>query len=147
MARIKIIYRKLGREQAYGVSSSDGIIEIDSRLKSKKHLEVLIHEILHILNPKDSEDMIIKKSVTLTKILWQEGYRRIDQSTDHEPLQDGSKWEHTEYISKKNGINLTKLVYAESLLEVLNQFKNMEVVMVKELDLLPEGDIDIISLN
>ena len=74
MARIKIIYRKLGREQAYGVSSSDGIIEIDSRLKSKKHLEVLIHEILHILNPKDSEDMIIKKSVTLTKILWQEGY-------------------------------------------------------------------------
>lgn len=91
VARIKIIYRKLGREQAYGVSSSDGIIEIDSRLKSKKHLEVLIHEILHILNPKDSEDMIIKKSVTLTKILWQEGYRRIDQSTDHEPLQDGSK--------------------------------------------------------
>lgn len=48
---------------------------------------------------------------------------------------------------KKNGINLTKLVYAESLLEVLNQFKNMEVVMVKEIDLLPNGDIDIISLN
>ncbi len=91
MARIKIIYRKLGREQAYGVSSSDGIIEIDSRLKSKKHLEVLLHELLHILQPKDSEDTIIKKSVTLTKILWQEGYRRIDQSTDHEPLQDGSK--------------------------------------------------------
>lgn len=48
---------------------------------------------------------------------------------------------------KKNGINLTKLVYAESLLEVLNQFKNMEVVMVKEVDMLLEGDIDIISLN
>ena len=48
---------------------------------------------------------------------------------------------------KKNGINLTKMVYAESLLEVLNQFKNIEVVMIKELDLLPEDDIDIISLN
>jgi hypothetical protein len=48
---------------------------------------------------------------------------------------------------KKNGINLTKLVYAESLLEVLNQFKGMEVVMVKEIDLLPDGNIDIISLN
>ena len=48
---------------------------------------------------------------------------------------------------KKNGINLTKLVYAESLLEVLNQFKNMEVIMVKELDIFPEGDVDIISLN
>ena len=91
VARIKIIYRKLGKEQAYGIASSDGIIEIDSRLKSKKHLEVLIHELLHLLNPKDTEDMVIKKSVTLTKILWQEGYRRIDQSTDHEPLQDGSK--------------------------------------------------------
>ena len=91
MARIKIIYRKLGKEQAYGIASSDGIIEIDSRLKSKKHLEVLLHELLHILQPKDSEDMVIKKSVTLTKILWQEGYRRIDQSTDHEPFQDGTK--------------------------------------------------------
>ena len=48
---------------------------------------------------------------------------------------------------KKNGINLTKLVYAESLLEVLNQFKGMDVIMVKEIDLLPDGDIDIISLN
>ena len=91
VARIKIIYRKLGKEQAYGIASSDGIIEIDSRLKSKKHLEVLIHELLHLLNPKDTEEMVIKKSVTLTKILWQEGYRRIDQSPDHEPLQDGSK--------------------------------------------------------
>lgn len=48
---------------------------------------------------------------------------------------------------KKNGINLTKLVYAESLLEVLNQFKGIEVVKVTEVDLLPDGDIDIISLN
>ena len=48
---------------------------------------------------------------------------------------------------KKNGINLTKLVYAESLLEVLNQFKGLEVIMIKELDLLPEGDFEIISLN
>lgn len=90
MPRIKIVYRKLGKEQAYGIASSDGVIEIDERLRSKKHLEVLIHEVLHILNPKDSENTIIKKSVTLTKILWKEGYRRIDQS-DHEPLQDGTK--------------------------------------------------------
>jgi hypothetical protein len=48
---------------------------------------------------------------------------------------------------KKNGINLTKLVYAESLLEVLNQFKCFEIIMIKELDFLPEGDIEIIGLN
>jgi len=88
--KIKIIYRKLGKEQAYGIASSDGIIEIDSRLKSKKHLEVLIHEVMHLLQPEDSEEEIVEKSITLTKILWKENYRRIDQS-DHEPLQDGTK--------------------------------------------------------
>jgi hypothetical protein len=80
--RIKIIYRKLGKEQAYGISSSDGIIEIDQRLKGKKHMEILIHEILHLLNPKDDEKTIIRKSVTLTKILWAENYRRIDNTND-----------------------------------------------------------------
>ena len=48
---------------------------------------------------------------------------------------------------KKDGINLTKLVYAESLFEVLTKFKGMDIIMIKELDVLPEGDIDIISLN
>ena len=48
---------------------------------------------------------------------------------------------------KKDGINLTKLVYAESLFEVLTKFKDLEIIMIKELDVLPEGDIDIISLN
>ena len=87
--RIKIIYKKLGREQAHGIAESDGIIYLDPRLKGKKHLEIMIHEVLHILNPADSELSIIKKSITLTKVLWMEGYRRVDDSND-EPLQDGS---------------------------------------------------------
>jgi hypothetical protein len=48
---------------------------------------------------------------------------------------------------KKNGINLTKLVYAESLLEVINQFKKMEIILIKQIDMLPDGEIDVISLN
>ncbi len=87
--KIKIIYRKLGKEQAYGISSSDGVIEIDERLKGKKMMEILIHEVLHLLNPKDDEKTIIRKSVTLTKVLWSEGYRKIDDTIDL-PLQDGS---------------------------------------------------------
>ena len=87
--KIKIIYRKLGKEQAYGISSSDGVIEIDEWLKGKKMMEILIHEILHLLNPKDDEKTIIRKSVTLTKVLWSEGYRKIDDTIDL-PLQDGS---------------------------------------------------------
>ena len=87
--RIKIIYRKLGKEQAYGISSSDGVIEIDERLRGKKAMEILIHELLHLTNPKDDEKTIICKSVTLTKVLWNEGYRKIDDTIDL-PLQDGS---------------------------------------------------------
>ena len=54
--------------------------------------------------------------------------------------------------SKKSPMDAYKTMWefgtqAGSLLEVLNQFVNMEVVMIKEMDLLPEGDIDVISLN
>ena len=87
--RIKIIYKKIGREQAHGIAESDGNIYLDPRLKGKKHLEICVHEVLHLLNPNDSELAIIKKSITLTKVLWKEGYRRVDDTND-EPLQDGS---------------------------------------------------------
>jgi hypothetical protein len=45
---------------------------------------------MHLQNPLDDEETIIEKSVTLCKILWKEGYRRVDNSNDT-PLQDGSK--------------------------------------------------------
>jgi len=88
--KIKIIYKKLGREQAHGIAESDGVVYIDSRLKGKKLLEILLHELMHLQNPLDDEETIINKSVTLCKILWKEGYRRVDNSNDV-PLQDGSK--------------------------------------------------------
>ena len=47
----------------------------------------------------------------------------------------------------KDGVNLTKLVYAESMYDVIDMFKDMEIAFIKEIDLLPEGDIDVISLN
>jgi hypothetical protein len=48
---------------------------------------------------------------------------------------------------KKNGINLTKLVYADSMSEVIFKFKNLDIILIKEIDMLPDGDIDIIGLN
>jgi hypothetical protein len=45
---------------------------------------------MHLLNPEDSEAEIVRKSVALTKILWKEGYRRVDNH-DKDLLQDGSK--------------------------------------------------------
>lgn len=79
----------MGREQAHGIAESDGIIYIDPRLKGRKMLEIVLHECLHILNKTDDEETIIRKSVTLTKVLWKEGYRKVDDSNDM-PLQDGS---------------------------------------------------------
>jgi hypothetical protein len=88
--RIKVIYKKLGREQAHGIAESDGIIYIDPRLRGRKELEILIHETYHLLEPEASEEEVIEKSVILTKLLWKMGYRKVDNSK-HLPLQDGSK--------------------------------------------------------
>ena len=88
--KIKIIHKKLGREQAHGIAESDGVIYIDPRLKGRKLLEIYIHECTHLLYPDASEEEVIEKSVVLTKLLWKLGYRQVDNSK-HLPLQDGSK--------------------------------------------------------
>ena len=88
--KIKIIHKKLGREQAHGIAESDGVIYIDPRLKGRKLLEIYVHETFHLLYPDASEEEVIEKSVVLTKLLWKLGYRQVDNSK-HLPLQDGSK--------------------------------------------------------
>jgi len=52
-------------------------------------MEILIHEVLHLLWAEAEEEEIEKKSITLTKILWKENYRWVDPHEDI-PLQDGS---------------------------------------------------------
>lgn len=86
--KIKIIRRKLGREKIWGQAHDH--IELDSRLKGKKELEIILHEAMHILFPEQEEEEVIKKSILLTNTLWYEGYRKIDNDEKH-PLQDGSK--------------------------------------------------------
>lgn len=86
---IKVKYKKLGKEKVWGLADSQGIIYIDSRLKGKKHLEILIHETLHLLYPEDSEDLIVEKSITLTNLIWKQRYRRLEEEKKMR-LQDGS---------------------------------------------------------
>ena len=88
MKKIKVIYRKLGKQQAHGICE-DTHIELDSRLKGKKALEILTHEAIHYLFPELTEEETIKISIILTNTLWHEGYRRIDNDVSV-PLQDGS---------------------------------------------------------
>ena len=56
--RIKVVYRKLGKEKVYGwANSENNSIEIDERLKGKKQLEIILHEALHLLHPELEEDV------------------------------------------------------------------------------------------
>jgi hypothetical protein len=88
---IKVIYRKLGRTKAYGwAHHEDNVIEIDSRLRGKKELEILLHESTHVLFPELDEDEVIEVSIAYTKLLWSLGFRKVDNS-NHERLQDGTK--------------------------------------------------------
>ena len=89
MKAIKVRYRKLGKEKCWGMAHSEGIVEIDSSLKGKKYIEVLVHECLHLLLPTESESSVEKKAIILSNTIWQQGLRRVDNSNDI-PLQDGS---------------------------------------------------------
>ena len=52
----KVIWRKLGREQAWGQATiGENLIEVDPRLGAKRQLEVLCHEQVHLTFPQLSE--------------------------------------------------------------------------------------------
>lgn len=75
--RIRLIEKKLGRERALGQAfSSERLIEIDPRLRSKIRLSVSIHEILHVVFPEMSESRIDKAAPTIADTLWRDGFRR-----------------------------------------------------------------------
>ena len=82
---ITVKERKLGREHAVGLAYSDfygpdkGLIEIDPRQKGKDHLDTLIHEALHLVFPDMTEKDVVKHTGRLARLLWRNGYRRIDQ--------------------------------------------------------------------
>lgn len=87
--KIKVKYKKLGKQKAWGLADSDGTIYIDPRLKGKKALEILIHECLHVLWKEEDEEQVINKSISLCNAIWQQRYRRIEEDKQ-QPLQDGS---------------------------------------------------------
>lgn len=89
MDAIPVKYRKLGREKAWGFCHDDEGVELDSRLKGKKHLEILLHECLHFVFPELDEGEIVQKSILITNTLWGEHYRRVDNDQSN-PLQDGT---------------------------------------------------------
>lgn len=77
--KIKVNHRKLGQERAWGLAhDAFNQIELDIRLKGRRHLLYLLHEALHIIHPDWSETKVIKISRILCKLLWEQKYRKVD---------------------------------------------------------------------
>lgn len=76
---MKVVYRKLGKERAWGQAHTDSnTIEIDPRLKGRKKMEILIHEALHILNPDMSETKVLDQGRRIANLLWKQHFRQVD---------------------------------------------------------------------
>lgn len=82
MARKKttVIHRKLGKHQADGLAyKEDKEIHIDERLKSKEYMLTVIHELLHVHQPKLTEKQVVTISQKLCDDMWSLKFRRIDE--------------------------------------------------------------------
>lgn len=84
----KVVEAKLGRNKAYGLAHyDDNTIEIDSRLKGRKRLEIVLHECLHLLNADMTEEEVIRQSKKICLTLWKLNYRCVDNEKGL-PLQE-----------------------------------------------------------
>lgn len=73
--KLKIVHRKLGREKVWGWAHSDGIIELDERLKGYKYLLYLIHEFMHLRHPEWSERKVRSESTKMARLIWRMRHR------------------------------------------------------------------------
>ncbi len=74
----KVVYRKLGREQAWGQATiGENVIELDPRLGARRQLEVLCHEQLHLSFPEMTEKQVDRAGKELCATLWAQAYRRV----------------------------------------------------------------------
>lgn len=89
MKRFRVSYKNLKKAWGYADLDKKEII-MDRALHGKKHMEILIHEVSHLLLPDASEEEIVRISIYITNTLWQQKYRRVDDR-NHLPLQDGSR--------------------------------------------------------
>lgn len=75
---VKVVWRKLGREQAWGQATiGKNLIEVDPRLGAKRMLEVLCHEQVHLTFPQMSEKEVDRAGKDLARLLWAQNYRRV----------------------------------------------------------------------
>ena len=66
---------------AYGYTFSQKAkhprIILDARMRGRKKLEVIVHELLHALNPTQSEEHVEQQGKDIARVLWALGYREV----------------------------------------------------------------------
>ena len=75
LTKIKVRERKLRKYLGYAYKD-DGMVDINPNQTPRQYLDTLIHEILHILYPEDSETKISRNAATITHHIWKKNYRR-----------------------------------------------------------------------
>lgn len=78
MKKIRVKEVKLGRQQAHGQASENGLIEIDPRLRNFKQMKIEIHERLHTLCWDMKEKEVARISYHLARFLYTDRkYRKL----------------------------------------------------------------------
>lgn len=76
--RVRIVEKKLGRQKAWGLCyRGENLIELDTRMKARHYLTVLIHELLHHIFPELSETAVTRSAPKIAQGVWSRGFRRI----------------------------------------------------------------------
>ena len=81
MIMTKVVYKKL--RNFWGFAYTDkNLIELSHKLLlpryEKKHLEIMIHEKIHIEKPDLDENDVLKLGKNISDFLWKNGYRKIN---------------------------------------------------------------------
>jgi hypothetical protein len=75
-----VVHKKLGREHAWGMADhAHRTIWLDPRLRGKRRLEITVHELMHLLYAKESEENVDHAGRLIARILWREGWRKIEK--------------------------------------------------------------------
>ena len=72
----KVTYKRLRTNWGWAYIG-EGRIEICKTAKNKKHLEIMVHELLHLELPDHEEKAIVRISKMVAQALWDDGYRKL----------------------------------------------------------------------
>lgn len=75
-SKTRVVYKRLRNYWGYALINENKI-ELYQGLRGKKHLEILLHEKIHLLFPDLDEKAVLRIGKDMSDLLWKEGYRQL----------------------------------------------------------------------